>query len=165
MTLLSWDLVSPVEYEAGQELGFNLHFEAPEGISAEEYYVLGGLYDVSVYMPDSIFGVLIPAGANYGVNGSTHMSTWRLEPGQAVDLPCKFAFSRTDLVMALFLMRKVGDEPSLDGDEQIAQVQVQLNAPKTLMEQIPDMISPLIAMMVVVGMMGMMTKGISNKGD
>ena len=83
MTLLSWDLIAPVGYEAGQELSFNLHLEAPEGIGAKDYYVLGGLYDVNIYVAGSIFGVLIPAGADYGVNSPTYMSTWRLESGQA----------------------------------------------------------------------------------
>ena len=166
MTLLSWDLVSPVEYEIGQELDFNLHFEAPENTGVGEFYILGGLYDVTVYAPGSIFGVIIPAGASYGTNSPTHMSTWRLEPGQAVDLPCKFALNRTDIVMALFLQRITGDEPSLDGDEQIAQIQTQLDVPKTLLEQIPDMLNPLVAVVVVVGMMQIMSKGISenNKG-
>lgn len=41
MAVFSWDIVSPVDYAAGVELDFNLHFEAPADIEPGRYYCLG----------------------------------------------------------------------------------------------------------------------------
>jgi len=131
MALLSWDLVSPVEYAAGQELVFNLHFEAPANTEAKKFYILGGLYTVDgTYIPDTLFGILKAAEVDYGVNDPAYMSLWELEPEQAVDLPCRFILSQSNCLVALFLMRMVGDAPSLSDDEQIAQILVELTPPQ-----------------------------------
>ncbi len=159
MALLSSDLVSPIEYSAGEELNFNLHFEAPADTKAEKFYVLGGLYTDTTYVSSSLFGILKAAEVDYGVNDPTYISIWELEPEEAVDLPCCFIFNRTNHLLALFLMRMVGDESSLDEDEQVTQIQAQLTAPKTAWEQIRDMINqnimPLTAAALMLGMVGL----------
>ena len=159
MALLSSDLVSPTEYSPGEELNFNLHFEAPGDTEAEKFYVLGGLYTDTTYVSSSLFGILKAAEVDYGVNDPTYISIWELEPEEAVDLPCRFIFNRSNCLLALFLMRVVGDESSLDEDEQVTQIQAQLTAPKTAWEQIQDMINqnivPLTAAALMLGMVGL----------
>ena len=154
MALISTDLVSPVEYTAGQELSFNLHFEAPADTEAKKFYIMGGLYTDTTYISGSIFGVLKVAEVDYGVNDATYMSIWELDPEQAVDLPCKFIFNRSNCLLALFLRRMVGDEPSLDDDEDLAQVSVQLTAPVPV--SIWEQITPLVSVVFLLGMVAMM---------
>lgn len=153
MALLSSDLVSPIEYSAGEELNFNLHFEAPADTEAEKFYVLGGLYTDTAYVSSSLFGILEAAEVDYGVNDLTYISIWELEPEEVVDLPCRFILNRTNCLLALFLMRMLGDEPSLDEDEQVAQIQAELTAPQTVWEQLSDVISQNIVPIALVGMM------------
>jgi hypothetical protein len=159
MELLSWSLVSPVEYAAGQELSFNVHFEAPADMEAKKFYILGGLYTDTTYTSGSLFGILKAADVDYGVNDPVYLSVWELEPGVAVDLPCRFILNQTNCLLALFLMRIVGDAPNLDSDEQMAQIQAQLAVPRTAWEQIQDIISrdivPLTAAALMLGMIGL----------
>lgn len=129
MAILSWDLVSPVEYIALGELDFNLHFEAPENTKKKKFYILGGLYTDATYIPDTSFGILKAAEVDYGINDADYVTLWELEPEEEVDLPCKFILDRSNCLLALFLMRMVGDEPSVDDDEQLALIQVELTAP------------------------------------
>ena len=169
MTLLSSDLVSPVEYTAGNELDFNLHFEAPVNTEAEKFYVIGGLYTSDGdYIADTVFGILKVAEVDYAVNDITYTSVWELEPEESVDLPCKFILGQSNCLLVLFLMRMVGDEASIISDEEVAQIQVQLVAPVPVGEDISGIITsimPLIAMGLMFGMvammMPMMKKGLS----
>lgn len=157
MTLLSWDLVSPVEYTLGEELIFDLHLEAPANTEAENFYVMGALYTDTTYITDSIFGILKAAEVDYAVNNATHMTLWELNPEQAVELPCRFIFNQSNCLLALFLMRMVGDEPSLDDDVEVAQISVQLVAPVVV--PIWEQIMPLISMALMFAIILPMTKG------
>lgn len=169
MALLSSDLVSPIEYTAGNELDFNLHFEAPANTEAKKFYLLGGLYTLEGnYIADTVFGILKVADVEYAVNDTIYASVWELEPEESVELPCKFILNQSDCLLILFLMRMVGDEASIIDDEEIAQIQVQLVAPVPIGEDIPGIITsimPLIAMGLMFGMvammMPMMKKGLS----
>lgn len=168
MLLLSSDLVSPVEYTAGNELDFNLHFEAPSNTEAEKFYILGCLYTNTTYLSGSLFGILRPAEVDYAINDPAYISIWELEPGEGVDLPCKFILSGSNCLLVLFLMRMVGDEPSLDDDEELAQIQTQLTAPVPVEEGIVTVITqsiiPLAAIGLVLGIVGFMARGMF-KGD
>lgn len=146
-TYLYWDLVSPKEYAAEAELECVLTFSAPE---AGTYYLIGALYTTSLeYISGTLFGVLIPEGSNYAVNSPGYVSLWELEATEEQELPCKFTFNRSDVILGLFLMRMVGDEPSLDDDEQVGSLSVQLSAPVP-----PITIESLISLAMVVGMLG-----------
>lgn len=164
MVLQAWDLVSPVEYSAGEELTFDLHFEAPADTEAEKFYILGGLYTSDgTYISGSLFGILKAAEVDYGVNSATYLSLWELEPEEEVNLPCRLILGRTNCLLALFLMKMVGDEPSIDADEQIAEIQAELTAPRTAWEEMQDIISqnivPITTGVIVLGMVGMMSYG------
>jgi len=154
MELLSWDLISPIEYSVGEELNFNLHFEAPADTESKKFYVLGGLYTPDeTYIAGSLFGILKAAGVDYGVNDTAYTSIWELDPEEGVDLPCKFNLSRTNCLLALFLVRMVGDEPNIDDDEELAQIQAQLVSPIPVGEQIGNIISQYAVPLALIGMM------------
>jgi len=159
MALLSSDLVSPVEYTAGEELSLNLHFEAPANTEAKKFYIMGGLYTLEgTYIADTVFGILKVAEVDYGVNDVTYTSVWELEPEESVELPCKFILGQSDCLLVLFLMRMVGAEASIIDDEEVAQIQVQL-VPVPTEEGITDIITsmmPLIAMGLMFGVVAMM---------
>lgn len=156
MALLSWDLTSPLSYAVGEELILNLHFEAPANTTPKKFYILGGLYIDTTYISDSLFGILKAAEVDYGINSTTYMSLWALEPGEGVDLPCKLALNHSDCLLALFLMRMVGDEVSLGSDEVVAQVSAQLAAPKPNWGQIQDAISRNIIPIAAIGLLSWM---------
>ena len=164
MTLLSWDLTSPLDFVIGGELSFNLHFEAPANTTAKKFYIVGGLYTDTTYIPGSLFGILKVAEVDYGVNDVTYSSIWELEPDEVVELPCRFTFNQTNCLLALFLMRMVSDIPNLDSDEQIAQIQTQLTAPKTILEEIGN-IFPYIAAAMTLVLVGLVVSGLFKKGD
>lgn len=125
-TYLSWNLVSPVEYVAGQDLTFALGITAPK---TGKYYLLGALYDTNLnYISGTLFGVAQPEVSDYAANDA-YSSLWGLEADGKIDLSCRFAFSRTDAVLGLFLMRMVGDSSSLDDDEQIVSASASLSSP------------------------------------
>ncbi len=169
MALLSSDLVSPLGYTAGEELDFNLHFEAPPNTTTEKFYVLGGLYTDTTYLSGSLFGILKVAELDYGVNSAAYLSTWELDPEEAVELPCKFILNRTNCLLALFLMRMVGDEPNIDDDEVVAQIQVQLTAVIPFEEQFGNVVSqsilPLIGIALVSGVVGILMGRKSKEGS
>jgi len=152
--LLSWDLVSPIEYTAGQELSFDLHFEAPAVTEAGRCYLLGALYSDTTYISGTLFGILKAAEVDYGVNDPTYMSIWELEPEEAVDLPCRFTFNRSDVILGLFLMKMVGTEPSLDADEPVASLSVQLSSPAPPVTI--ESLLPVVGVVMVLGMLGFM---------
>jgi len=159
--MLSWDLTSPVEYTAGEELSFNLHFEAPE---AGRYYVLGGLYTDTTYISGSLFGLLKAAEVDYAVNSDTYISLWELEPGEAVDLPCQLTFDHSDCTLALFLMKMAGDAPDLETDEVVDQVQAELSSPVPVWEQITQSMIPVVGMVMVLALVGAMVSGMFKGG-
>jgi len=157
MALLSSDLVSPIEYSAGEEIDFNLHFEAPSNTTEKKFYILGGLYTDATYISDSLFGILKAADVDYGVNSATYMSVWELDPEESVDLPCKFIINRSDCLMALFLMEMVGDEVDLDNDVEVAQILIQLTAPAAPVP-IWETIVPVVGLVVVLGLVTPMVR-------
>jgi len=142
VALLSWNIVSPMEYTPGEEISFSLHFEAPV---AGRYYLLGALYIDIYHPPSTIFGV------RNGVNDPAYTSVWELGAAEAVDLPCRFMLDRTNCLLALFLMRMAGDEVNLDGDEKIAQVQAQLAAPVPE-KQIMQTVVPIVGGVMLLGL-------------
>ncbi len=161
---ISWDIMSPVEYAAGEELSFNLHFEAPGDTVAQKFYILGGLYLDTTYLSGTLFGLLKAAEVDYAVNSDTYISLWELEPEESVDLPCRLTFDRSDCTLALFLMRMVGDAPNLDTDEVVDQVQVQLASPVPVWEQITQSLVPMVGGVMVLAMVGIMASGIFKEG-
>ncbi len=154
MALLSSDLASPLEYTAGEEIDFTLHFEAPANAEAKKFYLLGGLYTDTTYISGSLFGILKAAEVDYGVNSATYMSLWELDPEEAVELPCKFIINRSDCLLVLFLMEMVGDEPELDSDVEIAQILIQLVTPIPIEEEIMQGSMILIGGVVLLGLVG-----------
>lgn len=129
---LTWDLASPSEYQARQELQFALSFSAPEAgrPRKEKFYILGGLYtnDV-VYISGSLFGLFQVPGTEYAVNSTGYVSVWELEPGGSVGLPCRLTFSMSDIILGLFLFKMEGDEPVIGIDEEIASISAVLASP------------------------------------
>lgn len=151
MTILT-DLVSPVTYVAGSELGFTFTITAPEDGT---YYVLGALYDSDFnYISGTLFGVLLPVGAAYAFNSQAQMSLWELEEDDEEEIDCKFVLDRTSAIMGLFLMNMAGDEPSLEDDTEVSSTSAIL-AGEVAVEL--DL-SIIVNAVVVVGMMGIMMK-------
>lgn len=159
--MISWDLVSLVDYTAGNELEFNLHFKAPANTTAKKFYILGGLYTDTTYISGSLFGILKAAEVDYGVNSTTYISVWELDPEEEVELSCKFIINKSNCLLALFLMEMVGDEVDLNNDIEIAQISVQLVAPVPV--SIFDQITPLISVAFLFGIIGIMMKGMFKK--
>jgi hypothetical protein len=146
---LSCDLTSPVSYQAGQELECVISFTASE---EGKYYLLGALYTAKLeYISGSLFGVLVPEGSDYSVNSVQYASLWKLEAGESKELSSKFTFDRTDVVLGLFLMKMAGDELSLEEDEQVGTLSVQLSSPAP-----PITFESLMPLVMVVGMCGFM---------
>jgi len=151
--MLSWDVTSPVEYTAGSELSFNLHFEPSE---AGRYYVLGALYLDSTYESGSMFGLLKADGVDYAVNSDTYVSLWELGPEEAVDIPCRLTLDRSDCTLALFLMMMAGDNPDLGMDEVVDQVEADLVSPVTAWEGITQDIIPVVGGIMVLALVATM---------
>ena len=148
---LSWNLASPVSYQAGQEFECTIGFTAPE---AGKYYLLGALYTATPeYISGTLFGVLLPEGSDHAVNSVEYTSPWELEADEEKELPCRFIFDRSDVVLGVFLMRMAGDEPSLDADEQVASLSVQLSSPAPPVSPV-ESILPVVALVMVLGMLG-----------
>lgn len=146
---LSWDLTSPVTYKAGEELECAISFTAPEDGT---YYLMGALYTTNLeYIPGTIFGILLPEDADYAVNSTQYTSIWEMEAEEEKELPCKFTFSRTDVVLGLFLMKMAGVEPSLEDDEQIGAVSTTLSSGVIRIVDISTMMTGLI-MVAMIGM-------------
>ena len=124
---MNWLLPSQIECAAGQELSFTVSFTAPK---VGDYYLLGALYDSDFnYISGTLFGVLLPEGSDYAVNSAEYTSLWELEGDEEKELPCKFNFNWSDVVLGLFLMRMVGEVLSSDKDEQVASLSVALSSP------------------------------------
>lgn len=158
MAYISWDLASPLEYTADQEIDFNLHFEAPANATEKKFYILGGLYTIDEgYIPGSLFGILKAAEVDYGVNSVTYMSVWELDPEEAVELPCKFIINRSDCLLVLFLMEMVGDTSNLDNDIEVAQILTELTTPIPV--SIWETIIPLVGLVMMLGLVTPMMKG------
>lgn len=154
-TYLSWNLVSPVEYTAGEELQFTLHLTAPEAVlpRKRKYYILSALYTKDlVYISGTLFSIYVPPGVDYGIGSTEYASVWELEPEQSVDLPCRLTLNRSDVILGLFLFRMEGDVPSLGVDEEIAFISAELVSPTppwTL-----ESIMGTVAVVMVLGMLG-----------
>jgi len=148
-TAISWDLTSPVTYQAEKVLACAISFTAPE---AGKYYLLGALYTTSLeYISGTLFGVLLPEGSDYAVNSTQYTSLWEMGKGEEKQLPCEFTFNRSDLVLGLFLLKMAGEEPSLDADEQIGSLSVRLSSPVP-----PITVESLMSLVMVVGVCGFM---------
>ena len=148
-TAISWDLEPVVSYQARQELECTLSFTAPD---AGRYYICGALYTSDLeYMSGTLFGVLLPEGADYAVNSAEYTSLWDMEAVEEKELPCKFTFDRSNVVLGVFLMRMVGAEPSW-ADEEIGSLSVQLSSPAP-----PITIEQMMLMAAAVMMIGMVT--------
>lgn len=153
-TYISWDLVSPIEYQAGQELQFTLHFSAPKAVSKKrKYYLLCALYTKDlVYISGTLFAIYVPPGVDYGIGSTEYASVWELEPEQSVDLPCRLALDRSDIVLGLFLFKMEGDVPSLGVDEEIASISAELVSPAPPWT-IESVMGP-VAVVMALGMLG-----------
>lgn len=152
MAYISTDLVSPVTYDPGGVLEFELSFTAPE---AGNYYLLGALYDSSRnYISGSLFGVLLSEDKTYMFNSSEQTKPWELGEGDTMTLSCKFSFARSDTIMGLFLMKMAGSAPSLDDDEEAGSVAVSLEAYRLVQLDLTAFMS----LIVVAGMVGIMAK-------
>ena len=151
--LLTWDLVSPVEYASGQELQFTLHFSAPEVGGQRKYYLLCALYTKDlVYISGTLFSIYVPPGIEYGIGSTQYASVWELAAGESVDLPSRLTLDRSDVVLGLFLFRMEGETPSLGVDEEIASISAELVSPVPpwTMESMMSM----VAVIMVLGMLG-----------
>jgi len=147
---LSWDLEAEVSYRAGETLECAISFTAPE---TGKYYLMGALYtSSSEYISGTLFGLLLPEGSEYAINSAQYTSLWELEADESRELPCRFTFNRSDVVLGIFLMRMAGDEPSLEDDEQVGSLSVQLSSPAP-----PVMVESLITMAMIVGVFGYMS--------
>jgi hypothetical protein len=146
----TWDIVSPVSYQAGQELRVNLSFTAPKG---GLYYILGALFDrqTEAYIEGSLFGIYVPEGADYAIGSPQWVSLWEVTEGQEVSIPCRLNLVRTDALLGLFLFRMEGEAPDLSVDEQAAYLVAELVKPAGI-----DL-SAIISVMVVVMVVGMVS--------
>ena len=149
LTNLSWDIESPVEYQAGQELQFTVNFTAPgDGKS----YLMGALYSSDLsYISGTLFGLLKVAGADYAVNGTTYMSYWDLKEGESVELPCKLTLDRTNVVLGLFLFQMEGDTASLGVDEEVDALSAALYC--VTAQNTADQVMEMVLMAGIVGFM------------
>ena len=157
MSYISIDLESPVTYDAGNILELKVTFSAPQD---SKYYLLGALYTTSYdYILDSMFGVLLPVDTEYAINSYTVTNLWEMTTGDENELNCKFTLPRSDVILGLFLMRLVGDTPSLDDDVEVGSVSVVLEGTIPVIPETIDWNS-LLGGIVAVGMIGMMAKSI-----
>jgi len=148
-THLSWNLAEETEYQAGTELELTVSLTLPRDGS---FYLLGGLFtpDTLNYIQGTLFGVLVPEGADYGVNDPNWVSIFTGSQGESLDLPCRFTLDRTDVVLGLFFLEMKGEVPDLAVDEEIGALSTRLVRPAGL-----DM-TPLMTAVLAIAMMGMM---------
>ena len=151
---LSWDLGSLVSYEAGAELACAVEFDVPEDAT---YYLVGALYTTALaYIEGTMFGVLVPTGEDYGVNSPGDQTAWEMVADEEKELDCKFTLGQTNVILGLFLVKQLGDEPVWATDTVISSTTTSLSG---AVEPAPGLdIMSLMMMVVVVGMMGIMMK-------
>jgi hypothetical protein len=124
---LSWDLGSSVSYQAGMVLPLTLGFTAPY---AGDYYLLGALFDANLdYIDGTLFGLLVPEGAETAVNDPQYTSIWELTQAESVSLGCQLTLDRTGVVLGLFLVQMSGEAPSLADDLEAGALSAELVAP------------------------------------
>lgn len=154
-TYLSWNLEAETQYQAGAELQATMSFKLP---SDGNYYLLGALYtpDTQEFVPGTLFGVVVPEGADYGVNDPDRVSVFTGNEGESLDLPCRFAFDRTDVILGLFFLKMAGESPDLSADEEVGIVSTRLVKPAGL--DITQLIMPLLLVAMIVPVMGMIGK-------
>jgi len=161
---LSWDLGSLVSYEAGVELAAAAEFDVPEDAT---YYLIGALYTTALaYIEGTMFGVLIPTGEDYGVNSPGDQTAWEMVEDEEKELDCKFTLGQTNVILGLFLVKQLGDDPDWATDMVVSSVTTSLSgaavpAPSTGID-IDAIMNLMITMMIVVMMMKMMAGATSN---
>jgi len=148
-THLSWNLAEETAYRAGTELQLTVSLTLPRD---GNFYLLGGLFtpDTLNYIQGTLFGVLVPEGADYGVNDPNWVSIFTGSQGESLDLPCRFTLDRTDVVLGLFFLEMKGEAPDLAVDEEIGALSTRLVRPAGL-----DM-TQLMTAVLAIAMMGMM---------
>jgi len=147
-TYLSWNLAEETEYRARTELELTVSLTLPRDGS---FYLLGGLFtpDTLNYIQGTLFGVLVPEGADYGVNDPNWVSIFNGSQGESLDLPCRLTLDRTDVVLGLFFLEMKGEAPDLAVDEEVGALSTRLVRPAGL-----D-IGQLMTAVLIVAMMGM----------
>lgn len=155
---ISWDLVTPVSYEADASLEFTLIFTAP---AEATYYILGGLFDSNGVLVMGNFGLLLPEGADEAVNDVDYTTLWELEEDEEVEQDCKFILDRTNVTLKLLLMEMDGTEPNLDNDTEIGSISVSLVGAQPPSGINMDSIMNLMLVMVVMVMMMKMVGGVA----
>ena len=144
MADLSWDLGAETGYQAGEELEAIVTFSTSE---AGGYYLLGGLYDTDGNFIDGTLCGLVATGSGYTVNSPTETGLWELGAGEDIELACRLTFDRTEVILGLFLMKMVGEAPSLENDKEIGSIATGLSA----VNQAADAMS-LLGMLAVTGL-------------
>ena len=154
-TYLSWNLDAETQYQAGTELQATVSFTLP---TDGKYYLLGASYtpDTLDYITGTMFGVLIPEGADYGIIDPNQLTLFTGNEGESLDLPCRFAFSNTDVVLGIFLMEMKGESPDLAVDEEAGMLSTRLVKPAVF--DITQLMMPVLAMAAIVPAMGMIGK-------
>ena len=155
MPNISTDISSPVSYVAGVELVFKLTLTAPEDGT---YYVIGALYDGNYNLIQGTrFGILLPEGAEYAFNSTEYTQLWELVKDEVKEIDCKLTLSRSSAILGLFLMKMVGESPSLDDDEEKGSTEL------TLLGAAPAGVdlNAFIGLIAVVGIMGIAMKAVA----
>jgi len=149
---ITTDLASPVPYTAGEELELKITFEAPEDGS---YYLLGALYDSNFrYISGSMFGIILPVGATCAFNVVSQTQLWVMAAGGIQVLDTKLTLGRSSVILGIFFMKLVNTDISLTDDTEIGSVSLTLVG-----EAVTGLdLGMIVGAMVVVGMMGIMTK-------
>ena len=159
---LSWNLGSLVAYEAGAELDAAVEFDVPEDAT---YYLIGALYTTTLaYIEGTMFGVLIPTGEVYGVNSPGDQTVWEMVEDEEKALDCKLTLGQTNVILGLFLVKQLGDDPVWATDTVVSSVTTSLSGaavPSTEFD-FSSMMNLMITMMIVVMMMKMMTGAMSS---
>lgn len=126
---LGWALGSQTPYQAGDLLPVTLSFAAP---ADGDYYLLGALFDANLdYIDGTLFGLLVPEGADYAVNDPQYTSIWDMAQAESVSLDCQLSLDRTGVVLGLFLVQMSGEAPSLADDLEAGSVSTELVVPSS----------------------------------
>ncbi len=164
-TDLSWDVVSPVEYLAGTELICSVTMANP-GAAERALYVIGALYTVTAeggigdLIAGSEFGVYQADGTTHGVNSAEWMTVWGIPAAQQKVWQCRFTLGATDCFLGLVMVEMVGATPAVD-DVVRGGVTALLSAPEAELGGMLESILPLVVLMMIMGMMMPMMKGIT----